>query len=186
MQTVDDAKKVIEGLLFAANEPISAEQLAKILTTNDNSFTVKDIKALLNDLINDYMGGGLELKETASGFRFQVREELAPWINKLYAERPQRYSHAFLEVLALIAYRQPITRAEIEAVRGVAVSTNIIRNLQEREWITVIGYKDVPGQPALFATTKKFLDYFNLKALDELPALNEITLTEIQEGTKAD
>jgi segregation and condensation protein B len=170
----DEIKKIIEGLLFAANEPVSLEQLAKILSEKDTPLSVKDLRPLLDDLINDYLNSGLELKETASGFRFQVREELAPWIVKLHTERPQRYSHALLEVLALIAYRQPITRAEIEAVRGVVVSTNIIRNLEEREWISIIGYKDVPGQPALYGTTKKFLDYFNLKALDELPTLDPL------------
>jgi len=125
-------------------------------------------------LSDDYAERGLELKEVASGFRIQVREDANPWIARLWEERPQRYSRALLETLALIAYRQPITRGDIEEVRGVSVRTNIIRTLQEREWIRVVGHRDVPGKPALFGTTRVFLDYFNLASLDNLPSLAEI------------
>ena len=119
-------------------------------------------------------GRGFELLEVAGGFRFQVRQSLSPWVVRLWHERPQKYSRALLETLALIAYRQPITRGEIEEIRGVAVSTNIIKTLHEREWIRVVGHRDVPGRPAMYATTRQFLDYFNLKSLDQLPALAEI------------
>ena len=125
-------------------------------------------------MADDYSERGLELKEVASGFRIQVREDTNPWVARLWEERPQRYSRALLETLALIAYRQPITRGDIEEVRGVSVRTNIIRTLQEREWIRVVGHRDVPGKPALFGTTKAFLDYFNLSSLDDLPSLAEI------------
>ncbi|MFN9966721.1 MAG: SMC-Scp complex subunit ScpB, partial [Lysobacteraceae bacterium] len=117
---------------------------------------------------------GVELVEVASGFRFQVRREVQPWVSRLFTERPQRYTRATLETLALIAYRQPITRGEIEQIRGVAVNANIVKMLEEREWIRVVGHRDVPGRPALFGTTRAFLDYFNLKSLDELPPLSEI------------
>jgi segregation and condensation protein B len=119
-------------------------------------------------------GRGFELKKVASGYRLQVRQEFAPWIRRLFEEKPQRYSRALLETLALIAYRQPITRGEIEEIRGVTVSSNIIRTLSEREWVRVVGHRDVPGRPAMYATTRQFLDYFNLTGLDELPPLSEI------------
>lgn len=166
-------KKVIEGLLFAASEPVSIECLYRHLGDTYKNLSIKELRDAIAELANDCQNRGIELKEVASGLRFQIREELAPWISKLLAERPPRYSHALMEVLALIAYRQPITRAEIEAVRGVSVSTNIIRTLLEREWIDVVGNKDVPGRPELFATTKKFLDYFNLKNLADLPTIEE-------------
>jgi segregation and condensation protein B len=117
---------------------------------------------------------GIELKKVASGYRFQVKQDINEWVSRLWKERPQRYSRALLETIALIAYRQPITRAEIESVRGVSVSTNIIRTLQEREWIRVVGHRDVPGKPALFGTTNAFLDSFGLQNLDDLPTLAEI------------
>ena len=138
------------------------------------------IRAALEEIDDDCRGRGFELKQTASGYRFQVQQELATWVNRLWEEKPKRYSRAMLETLSLIAYRQPLTRGDIELVRGVAVSSEIIKTLQEREWIRVVGYRDVPGKPALFATTKQFLDYFNLKSLDDLPALGEIKdLTEL-------
>jgi segregation and condensation protein B len=119
-------------------------------------------------------GRGFELRKVASGYRLQVREAYAPWVGRLFEEKPQRYSRALLETLALIAYRQPITRSEIEDIRGVTVSTNIIRTLQEREWVRIVGHRDVPGRPAMYATTRQFLDYFNLQGLDQLPPLSEI------------
>ncbi|CAN0603579.1 unnamed protein product [Ectocarpus sp. 12 AP-2014] len=119
-------------------------------------------------------GRGFELKKVASGYRLQVREEYAPWVSRMFEEKPQRYSRALLETLALIAYRQPITRGEIEDIRGVTVSSNIIRTLLEREWVKVVGHRDVPGRPAMYATTRQFLDYFNLSGLDQLPPLSEV------------
>jgi segregation and condensation protein B len=132
------------------------------------------IKAALDEIESDCRGRGFELKQVASGYRFQVIQGLATWVNRLWEEKPKRYSRAMLETLALIAYRQPLTRGDIEAVRGVAVSSDIIKSLQEREWVRIVGHRDVPGRPALYATTKKFLDYFNVKSLDHLPALSEI------------
>ncbi len=122
----------------------------------------------------DAAGRGVELVEVASGFRYQVREDVHPWVSRLWTERQTRYSRALLETLALIAYRQPITRAEIEQIRGVGVASSIVKTLEEREWVRVVGYRDLPGKPALFGTTKAFLDYFNLKSLDQMPPLSEI------------
>jgi segregation and condensation protein B len=166
-------KSVLEAVLLAAGEPVSLS-LMSTLFTDDERPSNADIGKALQELAEDYAERGLELKEVASGFRIQVREETNPWVARLWEERPQRYSRALLETLALIAYRQPITRGDIEEVRGVSVRTNIIRTLQEREWIRVVGHRDVPGKPALFGTTRVFLDYFNLKSLDDLPSLAEI------------
>ena len=132
------------------------------------------IRAALEEIEGDCRERGFELKQVASGYRFQVRQELSTWVNRLWDEKPKRYSRAMLETLSLIAYRQPLTRGDIELVRGVAVSSDIIKTLLERDWVRVVGYRDVPGKPALYATTKQFLDYFNLKSLDHLPALGEI------------
>ena len=169
----EDLKPVVEGILFAADEPMSIKDLFAIFTEHAAIEQVQ-IKEVLDQLKEDYEGRGLELKEVGSGFRFQVREKHAEWVSKLWQERPARYSRASLETLALIAYRQPITRAEIEDVRGVSVSSNIVKALLEREWVRVVGHRDVPGKPALYSTTKEFLDYFNLKSLEELPALSEL------------
>ncbi len=159
--------------MMAAEEPLSAARLAALF---DPSGTPErdEILTALEELRKDYAGRAVELVEVASGFRFQVRQELAPWVGRLWQEKPPRYSRALLETLALIAYRQPVTRGDIEDVRGVAVSTNIIRSLSERGWIRVVGHRDVPGRPALYATTRTFLDYFNLKSLADLPSLLEI------------
>ncbi len=179
----EDLKPVVEGLIFAADEPMSIKALFAIFNERANKdqngkeqpeIEQVQIKEVLDELKEDYVGRGLELKEVGSGFRFQVREKNAEWVAKLWAERPARYSRASLETLALIAYRQPITRAEIEDVRGVSVSSNIIKALLEREWVRVVGHRDVPGKPALFATTKEFLNYFNLKSLEDLPPLSEL------------
>ena len=132
------------------------------------------IKAALDLIQKDCEDRSIELKEVKSGFRFQVRQTYADWVAKLWEEKPARYSRAAMETIALIAYRQPITRAEIEEVRGVSVSTQIIKTLLERDWVKVVGHRDVPGKPALYATTKNFLDYFNLKSLEDLPTLAEI------------
>lgn len=174
-------KQIIEGLLMASERPLSTEDLYKIIYTDNNSFEISKLKSIVNELVEDYNGHGIELKEVASGWRFQVRSDLSQWVNKLYEERPPRYSRALLETLALIAYRQPVTRAEIESVRGVTVSSNIMKTLIEHEWVRIVGHKEVPGQPAIFATTKRFLDHFNLKTLEELPPLMEFTETMLEE-----
>ena len=170
-------KPVIEAALFAAGEPITVERLQQLFEPN-NKPNAKELTAVLEALREDYQNRSLELVEVASGYRFQVRRDYAPWLQRLWEKRPARYSRALLETLALVAYRQPITRGEIEDVRGVAISTNIMKILQEREWVKVVGYKDVPGKPALYATTKNFLDYFNLKSINELPSLQELMSME--------
>lgn len=166
-------KKVLEGAIFAAGQPMSIEQLGFLFDDADRP-DAASMRALLEALVQDYAERGIELKEVASGFRFQVRQETGPWVSRLWEEKPARYSRALLETLALIAYRQPITRSEIEEIRGVSVSSHIVKTLLEREWIRVAGHRDVPGRPALFATTREFLDNFNLKSLAELPSLAEI------------
>lgn len=166
-------KSIIEAVLLAAGEPLSPATLATVFADEERPSDTEIAKAL-EQLAEDYTDRGLELKEVANGFRIQVREDANPWVSRLWEERPKRYSRALLETLALIAYRQPITRGDIEEVRGVSVRTNIIRSLQEREWIRVVGHRDVPGKPALFGTTRAFLDYFNLASLDDLPSLAEI------------
>ena len=166
-------KKIIEGALLAAGKPLDITHLENLF--DDDERPPRDqIRAALEEIEADTRDRGFALKQTASGYRFQVEQELAPWVNKLWEEKPKRYSRAMLETLSLIAYRQPLTRGDIELVRGVAVSSDTIRTLMEREWIRVVGHRDVPGKPALYATTKRFLDYFNLKSLDHLPALSEI------------
>lgn len=166
-------KKIIEGLLLAADQPLTAEQIAGVFTDAERP-EPEVIHEVLESIERDCNGRGFELKKVASGYRFQVRQELSDWIARLWDEKPQKYSRALLETLSIIAYRQPITRGDIEKIRGVAVSTQIIRTLQEREWIRVVGHRDVPGRPAMYATTRQFLDYFNLKSLEDLPPLSEI------------
>lgn len=166
-------KRIIEAALMAAGQPLTVAQLSELFS--DEEKPARDaIARALHELTEDCAERGIELVEVASGFRFQVKTDLKHWVSRLWAERQTRYSRALLETLALIAYRQPITRGEIEQIRGVAVSSNIIRTLEEREWVRVIGHRDVPGKPALFGTTKAFLDYFNLKSLDQLPPLSEL------------
>lgn len=167
----------LEAALLAADAPLNIDQLQKICAARSgNSKVAKpELRKALELLTDHYAERGLELKEVASGFRVQLKPEMMTELTGLFEERPPRYSRAFFETLALIAYRQPITRGEIEDVRGVAVSSNIIRSMLEREWIRVVGHRDVPGKPAMFGTTKAFLDYFNLKTLDELPSLAELT-----------
>lgn len=171
--TTPSLKDIIEALLLAAGGPLSANQLVSLFAA-DEAYSMEDVSKALEELAADLEGRGIELVEVSSGYRLQTRPALLPWISRLWEERPQRYSRALLETLAMIAYRQPITRGEIEEVRGVSVRSNIIRTLQEREWIRVVGHRDVPGKPALFGTTRAFLDYFNLSTLDELPTLAEI------------
>ncbi len=167
-------KHIVEAALFSAGRPLSLNQILALFEEGERPAR-EALRAVLDELAADWRERGIELKEVASGFRFQVRQELAPWISRLSEERPPRYSRALLETLALIVYRQPITRAGIEEIRGVAVSSSIMRTLLEREWIRVVGHRDVPGKPALYGTTRKFLDYFNLKSLSELPPLAEIS-----------
>lgn len=168
-------KRIIEAILLAAHQPVSAAQLGDLLAGDDEQpMAAGDVAQALQALQDDCQGRGVELVELASGFRYQVRADVHPWVARLWTERQTRYTRATLETLALIAYRQPITRGEIEQVRGVSVSSNIIRSLEEREWIRVVGHRDVPGKPALLGTTRTFLDYFGLKRLDELPPLAEL------------
>lgn len=159
---------------MAVGRPLSLQHIAELFDAGERPST-GDIQDALNAIGQDCEGRGFELKVVASGYRLQVCEDLAPWVGRLWEEKPQRYSRAMLETLALIAYRQPITRGDIEDIRGVAVSSQIIKTMLEREWVRVVGHKDVPGRPAMYATTRKFLDYFNLRNLDELPSLAEIT-----------
>jgi segregation and condensation protein B len=166
-------KRIIEATLLAAAQPLSIQQFLALLG-EETPVTHEEVARALAELTDDCAQRGIELKEVASGFRYQVREDVHPWVARLWTERQTKYSRALLETLALIAYRQPITRAEIEQIRGVAVSTSIVKTLEEREWVRVVGHRDVPGRPALFGTTRHFLDYFSLRSLDELPPLAEI------------
>jgi len=169
----EQLQQILEAILLAAGQPLSAAQLAALFTDEERPPT-GEISRALEQIGNECANRGVELIKVASGFRFQVKQDFNEWVSRLWKERPQRYSRALLETIALIAYRQPITRGEIESVRGVSVSTSIIRTLQEREWIRVVGHRDVPGKPALFGTTHTFLDSFGLQNLDELPTLAEI------------
>ena len=183
-------KNIIEAALLAAGHPLSVEQLSALFTPaspaqewaapsiEDSPPTRDELRQALAALQQECESRGIELKEVSSGYRFQVKQDLAPWISRLWEERAPRYSRALLETLALIAYRQPVTRAEIEDIRGVAVSSNIIKTLQEREWIRVLGHREVPGRPALYGTTREFLDFFSLKSLGDLPTLAEVNSLE--------
>lgn len=173
----NDLATLLEALLLAAGKPLSLERLGELFDEIERPEPAR-LRAALEILGRRCEGRGFELKEVASGWRLQVPERFAPWVGRLWEERPQRYSRALLETLALIAYRQPITRGEIEDIRGVQVSSQIIKTLQEREWIRVVGYREVPGRPAMLATTRAFLDHFNLASLDELPPLAELRAME--------
>ncbi|MDS1310003.1 MULTISPECIES: SMC-Scp complex subunit ScpB [Marinobacter] len=164
---------IAEAALLAAGKPLTLDQLRELFAEDERPArqVMEHVMMLVG---NACEGRGFELRKVASGYRLQIREEFAPWVSRLFEEKPQRYSRALLETLALIAYRQPITRGEIEDIRGVAVSSNIIRTLLEREWVRIVGHRDVPGRPAMYATTRQFLDYFNLSGLGELPPLSEI------------
>ncbi|MDE0989479.1 MAG: SMC-Scp complex subunit ScpB [Pseudomonadales bacterium] len=173
-------KQIIEGAILAAEAPLSIDQLMRLFEGDEPERV--DVRDALQEIEQECEGRGFELKQVASGYRFQVRSSYGEWVSRLWKEKPPRYSRALLETLALIAYKQPITRGDVEEIRGVAVSTNIIRTLLEREWVRIVGHRDVPGHPALYATTKNFLDYFNLRNLDELPSLAEIKdLTQANE-----
>ena len=169
----DKIKKIVEGALFSSSEPMNIDRLSGLFFDEERP-TKDEFKLALTSLQEDYVDRGVELKEVASGYRFQVKEEVGEWVSRMWEDKPVRYSRALLETLALVAYRQPITRGEIEEIRGVSVSSHIMKTLLEREWVRVVGHRDVPGRPAMFATTRIFLDYFNLKNLVELPPLSEI------------
>ena len=165
---------------MASEQPLSIDQIMQLFEGEGPAKA--DVRTALEEIERNCDERGYELKQVASGYRFQVREKYALWVGRLWKEKPPRYSRALLETLALVAYKQPITRGDIEDVRGVSVSTNIMRTLLEREWVRIVGHRDVPGHPALYATTKEFLDYFNLGSLDELPSLAEIKdLTKVSE-----
>ena len=170
----NEIKHVVEAALLAAGRPLTLDRLGELFAAKGGGPDRAMLKRVLDALISDYQGRGIELKEVATGYRVQVKRSMSDWLQPLWEERAPRYTRALLETLALVAYRQPITRAEIEEVRGVVVSTNIVRTLLERNWIRVVGHRDVPGKPAMFGTTKEFLDYFGLKKLEELPTLAEI------------
>ena len=166
-------KLIIEAILLAAGRPLTLDQLLTMFADKEKPER-GDLRAAIKALQEDYTDRGIDLVQVGGGYRIQVRESMQPWVARLWEEKPSRYSRALLETLALIAYRQPITRGEIEGVRGVAVSTNIIKTLLEREWVHVVGHRDVPGRPAMYGTTRQFLNYFGLKSLDGLPSLAEL------------
>ncbi|MCX7063825.1 MAG: SMC-Scp complex subunit ScpB [Proteobacteria bacterium] len=172
MLQIERIKQIVEAALLCADEPLTIELLERLFAAEECDTAT--LKSVLDALEHDTADRGIELKRVASGYRFQVRQELAPWMSRMWEDRPPRYSRALLETLALIAYKQPVTRGDIEQVRGVTVNSNMVRMLLERDWIRVVGYREVPGRPAMYGTTKTFLDYFNLKTLDELPTLPEI------------
>jgi segregation and condensation protein B len=164
----EQLKQLIEAAIFASDKPLSKEKM-KATVLLDFAVSAQALNKVLAELTLDYQPRGIVLRELASGYVFQTADSLSQWLGRLWQETPPRYSRALLETLALIAYRQPITRGEIEQVRGVTVSSNIMKTLQERDWIMAVGHKEVPGRPALYATTKGFLDYFGLSSLSELP-----------------
>ena len=173
MEVKERLAQILEGMLLAADQPLSVDALFRLFQA-EGGITKKDVKAALDLLGESLKDRAVELREVAGGYRLQVRPEYAEWVGKLWQERPPRFSRALLETLALICYRQPITRGEIEEIRGVSLSPNILKTLLERGWVREVGVKEVPGRPALLGTTSQFLDDFNLKSLDELPTLPEI------------
>ncbi len=168
-----NTKRIVEAILFAANRPMTVKQIQQVFPELEQP-PMQEIQEALVSISEDYLPRPIGLKQLASGYRFQVKEGLAHWVSRIFEEKPARYSRAALETLAIIAYRQPVTRGEIEEIRGVSVSSGIIQSLLEREWIRVIAHKEVPGRPALFGTTKQFLDYFNLSSVTELPTMEEL------------
>lgn len=174
-------KQRIEAILLAAGEPVSLQRLQVLFNESESPLSTTELRTLLEEMRADYTDHGFELTEVASGYTFQIRTDFAPWVSKFWQERPPRYSRVMLETLAIIVYRQPITRAEIEDIRGVTVNSTVIKTLQDHGWIRSVGHKDVPGKPELLATTKQFLDHFNLKSLEQLPALTDIENLVIDE-----
>ena len=171
---IEKLKPILEALFAASDKPLSVNQLFDLFVGDIDQPGKDEIRQAIQELMVKYEQGGVELKQVASGFRLQVRSDYETWVARLWEQKPPRYSRALMETLALIAYRQPITRGEIEDIRGVSVSSNIIRTLEERDWVKSLGHKEVPGRPTLYGTTREFLDYFNLKSLNELPTLAEI------------
>ncbi len=171
---IERLKPVIEAILASSDKPLSVNNLYDLFAGDLEQPGKDEIRQAIHELTEKYKTGGMEIKQVASGFRLQVKPAYETWVARLWEQKPPRYSRALMETLALIAYRQPITRGEIEDIRGVSVSSNIIRTLQEREWVRPLGHKDVPGKPTLYGTSREFLDYFNLKSLNELPTLAEI------------
>jgi segregation and condensation protein B len=169
----DKLKNIVEAALLAAGRPMSIEQILTLFPDEERPDRM-DVRNAIAALDADYANRGIQVREVASGWRIQVREGMSAWLSRLWQDRPARYSRALLETLALIAYRQPITRGEIEDIRGVTVSSNIMRTLMERGWVRIVGHRDVPGRPGMYATTREFLDYFGLKRLEDLPPLAEI------------
>ncbi|MCY4420019.1 MAG: SMC-Scp complex subunit ScpB [Gammaproteobacteria bacterium] len=169
-----ELKRVIEASLMAADSALSMDRLIRLFEQDVDQPTREQIRKAIASLQQECEGRGVELRKVASGWRYQTRPDVQPWVARLWQEKPPRYSRALLETLSLIVYRQPITRGEIEEVRGVSVSSNIIKTLLEREWVRVVGHKEVPGRPALYGSTQQFLDYFNMKSLDEMPSLAEL------------
>ncbi len=169
---LSEVKNIVEAALMAFDEPLSMKSLVSMFP--DEEITANDINQVLNDLDIDYKDRGIELKKLSKGYRLQTRESVQPWLQHMWEKKPKKLSRALLETLALIAYRQPITRGEIEDIRGVAVSSKIIHYMMDKEWIRILGYRDVPGKPAMLGTTQTFLNYFNLSALQDLPSLAEI------------
>lgn len=169
----EDLKRIVQALLLASPKPLSLKQLVEVFTESQRPSTAT-LQKLVQELQAENTSSSQELVEVASGFRYQIKAAYAPWVSQLWEEKPPRYSRALLETLALIAYRQPITRGEIEEVRGVSLSSQIIRTLEERDWIKVVGHREVPGRPGLYATTRQFLDYFNLPSLNQLPELDAL------------
>jgi len=180
MNETTQIHRILEGAIFASGQPISLDRLLSLFDEKEQP-SKAELREALQQVACFYQDRGIELKELASGYQFQVKADLSKWIKQLFEEKAPRYSRALLETLALIAYRQPITRSEIEEIRGVTVSTQIMRTLLDHEWVHVVGYRDIPGKPAIYATTKNFLDHFGLKSLSELPTLSEIrSLDEIE------
>jgi len=169
-----EIKNIVEAALLAAGRPLALDKLGELFTAKGTDVDRAVLRSAIGKLSEEYAGRGIEIKEVATGFRIQIRSGVRDWLDALFEERAPRYTRALLEILALIAYRQPITRAEIEGVRGVVVSTNIVRTLLDRGWVRVVGYRDVPGKPSMLGTTREFLDYFGLRKLDDLPPLAEL------------
>lgn len=180
--TLEQMQAIIEAAIMVAGYPLTVTALQNLFPEGERP-SATDIKSIINSLKDRHQheNSGIQLQEVASGYRFQAKSEFSPWLSRLWEERAPRYSRAFLETLVIIAYKQPLTRGEIEDIRGVTVSTNIMKTLQEREWVRVIGYREIPGKPAIYGTTKEFLDYFNLKSLTDLPSLAEFRDLAVQD-----
>jgi segregation and condensation protein B len=173
-----DIKHIVEAILFAAQKPMTVKQIQQVFPEIEQP-ELDEIEVAIEAIGIDYQPRPIELKQVASGYRFQVRPALSHWVSRLFEEKPPRYSRALLETLAIIAYRQPVTRGDIEDIRGVGVSSSIIQTLLEREWVRVVAHKEVPGRPGLYGTTKQFLDYFNITSLNELPTMQQIVNLDV-------